>query len=233
LTAPKNSALPATDTLPGLGHRFADAGLLRQSLSHRSAGYPHNERLEFLGDSLVGLVVAELLYEQFPKASEGELTRLRARLVRRESLAAQARALDLGKQLHLGQGELKSGGFRRESILADAFEALVGALYLDGGWNVCRDWLRSRFADAMCTLDPTQLADPKTRLQEWLQARGRPLPDYRLVSSHGDAHAQTFRVECHIDGGMAPTAAAAASRKQAEQLAAEAMLAQLEIPDGE
>lgn len=228
MTAPKNSAPPATDTLPGVGHRFADPGLLRQSLSHRSAGYPHNERLEFLGDSLVGLIVAELLYEQFPKASEGELTRLRARLVRRESLAEQARALDLGKQLHLGQGELKSGGFRRESILADAFEALVAALYLDGGWTVCREWLRSRFAEAMATLDPSQLADPKTRLQEWLQAQGRPLPEYVLMSSQGDAHAQTFRVECRIDGGIEPTMASAANRKQAEQLAAEAMLGQLE-----
>ena len=230
MTAPKSSASPATDTLPGVGHRFADPGLLRQSLSHRSAGYPHNERLEFLGDSLVGLIVAELLYERFPKASEGELTRLRARLVRRESLAAQARALDLGKQLHLGQGELKSGGFRRESILADAFEALVAALYLDGGWAVCRDWLRSRFAPVVATLDPTQLADPKTRLQEWLQARGRPLPDYALVASQGDAHAQTFHVECRIDGGIEPTLATAANRKQAEQLAAEAMLVQLETP---
>jgi len=230
LTAPKSSAPPATDTLPGVGHRFADPGLLRQALSHRSAGYPHNERLEFLGDSLVGLIVAELLYEQFPKASEGELTRLRARLVRRESLAEQARSLQLGKHLHLGQGELKSGGFRRESILADSFEALVAALYLDGGWPVCREWLRSRFAAAMTTLDPTQLADPKTRLQEWLQARGRPLPDYALVSSHGDAHAQTFRVECRIDGGIEPTVATAANRKQAEQTAAEAMLGQLETP---
>ena len=227
MTAPKNSAPPATDTLPGLGHRFADPGLLRQSLSHRSVGYPHNERLEFLGDSLVGLIVAELLYEKFPKASEGELTRLRARLVRRESLAEQARALDLGKQLHLGQGELKSGGFRRESILADAFEALVAALYLDGGWAVCRDWLRSRFAAAIATLDPTQLADPKTRLQEWLQARGLPLPEYVLLQTRGDEHDRIFDVACRLVSPAMEASADGSSRRQAEQRAARDILERL------
>lgn len=220
--------MPIIDTLPGLAHRFADPGLLRQALSHRSVGQPHNERLEFLGDGLVGAVIAELLYERFPKASEGELTRLRARLVRREALAAQARVLALGDHLLLGPGELKSGGFRRDSILADAFEALVAAIYLDAGWTVCRDWLRVRFADIVAALDLRQLADAKTRLQEWLQGRGLALPEYVLVATEGDAHAQRFRVECRIEGAVEATVGEAGSRKQAEQLAAEAMIARLE-----
>lgn len=177
----------------------------------------------------MGLIVAELLYERFPKASEGDLTRLRARLVRRESLAEQARALDLGQSLHLGQGELKSGGFRRDSILADAFEALVAAIYLDAGWVVCRDWLRSRLTDTVSRLDvKQQLADPKTRLQEWLQARGRELPEYVLRASEGDAHDQRFTVECHVEGEAAPTIGEATNRKRAEQIAADAMLNLLE-----
>lgn len=228
MTAPKSSIPPAADTLPGLGHRFAEPGLLRQALSHRSAGQPHNERLEFLGDGLLGFVVAELLYEHFPKASEGDLTRLRARLVRRESLAEQARSLDLGQWLRLGQGELKSGGFRRDSILADAFEAIVAAIYLDAGWSACRDWLRSRLAGIVSALDIKELADAKTRLQEWLQARGRGLPDYALIASEGDAHEQRFTVECRIEGDVAPTIGAATNRKRAEQIAAEAMLGSLE-----
>jgi len=217
----------AADVIPGLEYRFADPGLLRQALSHRSAGMPHNERLEFLGDGLVGAIVAELLYERFPRASEGQLTRLRARLVRREALAELARGLSLGDHLRLGPGELKSGGHRRESILADAFEALVAAIYLDGGWQACRDWLRRRCAAALDSLDPKETADPKTRLQEWLQARGRGLPVYTVVETAGEAHAQEFVVECHAEGAPAPSRGRAGSRKQAEQLAAEAMLAQL------
>lgn len=228
MTAPNSSARPATERLPDLGHRFADPALLRQALSHRSVGQPHNERLEFLGDGLVGVIVAELLFERFPKASEGDLTRLRARLVRRESLAELARSLELGQFLRLGSGELKSGGFRRESILADAFEALAAAIYLDAGWADCRDWLRARFANAVGQLDLSVLADAKTRLQEWLQARGLGLPIYELVASEGEAHAQVFRVACRVDVDAAPTMGEAGNRKRAEQLAAEAMLSQLE-----
>lgn len=218
------------NTFPGLGHVFAEPALLRQALSHRSAGKPHNERLEFLGDGLVGVIVAELLYEHFPRASEGELTRLRAQLVRRESLAGLARVLELGDHLRLGGGELKSGGFRRDSILSDAFEALVAAIYLDAGWTVCRDWLRARFAPLAQALDLSALADAKTRLQEWLQARGRGLPEYVLVASEGEAHAQCFAVECRIEGASETGRGEASSRKQAEQQAAAAMLARLEAP---
>lgn len=215
------------DTWPGLGYTFGNRLLLREALSHRSAGRPHNERLEFLGDGLVGVVVAELLFERFPKASEGELTRLRASLVRRETLAELARELDLGDRLHLGSGELKSGGFRRDSILSDAFEALVAALYLDAGWAVCRQWLRARYASRVENLDLSELADAKTRLQEWLQARGHGLPEYRLVSCEGEDHAQQFRVECWIEGEDVASVGHASSRKQAEQQAAAAMLVRL------
>lgn len=213
--------------LPGLPHRFNDPALLREALSHRSVGRPHNERLEFLGDGLVGAVVAELLFRRFPRASEGELTRLRSRLVRRETLAELARELRLGEHLRLGSGELKSGGFRRESILADAFEALVGALYLDAGWTICRDWLAERYRTRIESLDLRELADAKSRLQEWLQARGRGLPDYRLIASAGDEHALSFEVECLVEGVTEPVRAQASSRKQAEQLAAAQMLANL------
>ena len=211
-----------------LDYRFVSAALLEQALTHRSHSARHNERLEFLGDGLVGIVVGEMLYEQFPKATEGELTRLRARLVRRESLAARARELSLGEHLRLGPGELKSGGFRRDSILSDAFEAVVAAIYLDAGWDACRSWLRDRFAGSMATLDVRQLADPKTRLQEWLQARGRGLPVYELVATEGEAHAQRFKIECRIDGVDDIATAEADSRKQAEQIAAERMLELLE-----
>ena len=220
--------MAAAAGFPGLGYRFAEPGLLRQALSHRSAGAPNNERLEFLGDGLVGAIVAELLHERFPRASEGELTRLRARVVRREALAELARELSLGDQLRLGPGELKSGGFRRDSILADAFEALVAAIYLDGGWAACRDWLRARCDKVVEALDPRQVADAKTRLQEWLQARGRGRPRYAVVTATGEAHAQQFEGECRAEGVAESTRGRAANRKQAEQIAAEAMLAQLE-----
>lgn len=220
--------LAADDGFPGLGYRFADPALLRQALSHRSVGAPNNERLEFLGDGLVGAIVAQMLYERFPRASEGELTRLRARVVRREALAELARELALGDQLRLGPGELKSGGFRRDSILADAFEALVAAIYLDGGWESCRGWLRKRCDGVVDGLDPRQVADAKTRLQEWLQARGRGLPHYAMVAASGEAHAQQFEVECRAEGVAEPGRGRAASRKQAEQIAAEALLVLLQ-----
>lgn len=205
------------------GHRFENPGLLRQALSHRSVGHPHNERLEFLGDSLVGAIVAELLHERFPRATEGQLTRLRASLVRRESLAEQARQLNFGDHLRLGQGELKSGGFRRESILADAFEALVAAIYLDAGWQVCRQWLRQRFEPALEGIDPRQGNDPKSRLQEWLQGRNRALPDYVLIDNPGLPHSQSFQVECRLDSGQV-SQGQAPTRKKAEQQAAREML---------
>jgi ribonuclease-3 len=228
LTAPSSSTPAASDTLPGLGHRFADPALLRRALSHRSVGQPNYERLEFLGDGLVGAVAAQWLYQRFPRSSEGELTRMRARLVRQEALAAQARSLQLGEHLRLGPGELKSGGFRRDSILADAFEALVAAIFLDAGWDACRDWLQPRLAQAAADLVGGELADAKTRLQEWLQSRGRPLPEYVLVASEGEAHAQVFHVECRVEGEDEPGRGSATSRKPAEQAAATLMLHRLE-----
>lgn len=197
-------------------------------MSHRSAGQPHNERLEFLGDSLVGAIIAEWLHERLPKASEGHLTRLRAQLVRRESLAERARALKLGDHLRLGQGELRSGGFRRDSILADAFEALVAAIYLDAGWAACRDWLRERFADVALDDPPGRTVDAKTRLQEWLQAAGRPLPTYEIVDTSGEAHTLRFTVRCQVEGEDRQSVGEAGSRKQAEQIAAQTMLELLE-----
>ncbi len=227
-TEPKPS--PAADAF---GHRFGDPTLLHRALAHRSVGQPHNERLEFLGDSLVGAIVAEWLYQRLPQASEGNLTRLRAQLVRRESLAERARALALGDHLRLGQGELRSGGFRRDSILADAFEALVAAIYLDAGWDACRNWLRERFADV--TLDdlPGRAVDAKTRLQEWLQAAGRALPAYTIIETSGEAHTLRFTVQCQVEGEDRPTLGEAGSRKQAEQRAAQAMLAHLEPTSNE
>lgn len=222
-TAP--NPLPAVDAF---GHGFADPTLLHRALAHRSAGQPHNERLEFLGDSLVGAIIAEWLYERLPQASEGSLTRLRAQLVRRESLADRARALSLGDHLRLGQGELRSGGFRRDSILADAFEALVAAIYLDAGWQACRSWVRGRFADVVLDDLPGRAVDAKTRLQEWLQAAGRALPSYTIIDTSGEAHTLRFTVQCQVDGEDRLAQGEAGSRKQAEQLAAQAMLAYLE-----
>ena len=176
-----------------LNYRFRDPALAQLALTHRSIGKPNNERLEFLGDALLGAIVAEMLYEVHPHASEGELSRLRAQLVNGQALAVVARELDLGDGLKLGPGELKSGGFRRDSILADAFEAMVAAVYLDGGFDACRETVRGLFAERIAALRRSS-KDAKTRLQEWLQAKGLPLPQYELVASHGEDHAKTFDI---------------------------------------
>ena len=180
------------------GHRFGDPALRDQALRHRSAGAPHNERLEFLGDALVNLVVAEALYARFPTADEGGLTRARAELVRESALARIARELDLGPLLRLGPGEMKTGGHRRDSILADAVEALVAAIYLDTGFEGCRAVVMPWFEPLLDALPPPhQLGkDAKTRLQEWLQGRQKPLPAYALLAEEGEDHARRFRVEC-------------------------------------
>lgn len=210
-----------------LGYRFADEALLHLALTHRSAGRPNNERLEFLGDALVNLVVAEMLFDARPRASEGELSRLRAQLVSEPALAERARELQLGDALKLGSGELKSGGFRRDSILADAFEALVAAIHRDGGFHACRDWLRGVFAEPLAAAGPPQ-KDPKTRLQEWLQARGLPLPHYELLAERGEEHARQFDVACVIEQPLsARFEGRGASRRAAEQIAAESALASL------
>lgn len=212
-----------------LGYRFGDADLLERALSHRSIGGRNNERLEFLGDALVNFVIASVLYASKPAAEEGALSRLRASLVREESLARLARELDLGEVMRLGESELKSGGFRRDSILADAFEAVLGAIYLDGGFDAAQATALYLFAALLADLpDAEALKDPKTRLQEWLQARARPLPRYAVLAEEGPAHARRFSVCCSLDDAEARTVAEAGSRRVAEQQAAAGMLQMLE-----
>ncbi|MBE1161164.1 ribonuclease III [Dyella acidiphila] len=207
-----------------LAYHFRDASLATLALTHRSAGKPNNERMEFLGDALLGAIVAEMLYETHPKATEGEMSRLRAQLVNGQALAVMARDLELGDKLKLGSGELKSGGFRRDSILADAFEALLAAVYLDGGFDACRDIVRSLFGERIAAL-PRSSKDAKTKLQEWLQASGWPLPQYELVATEGEDHARIFGVNCVVTEPAAiTTSGRGSSRRLAEQDAAEAAL---------
>lgn len=205
-------------------YSFRDPALREQALRHRSTGARNNERLEFLGDALVGLFAAELLYTRFPHADEGELTRWRARMVNEGALAQIARELDLGDQLHLGPGELKTGGFRRDSILADAFEALVGACYLDGGYDACRQAVRAVFESRVDEATRAQEKDPKTQLQELLQGRGLPLPTYELTGSSGADHAKVFDVTCIIAAFDLRCEGRGSSRRAAEQSAAAAAL---------
>jgi ribonuclease-3 len=206
-----------------LGHAFADATLLQRALTHRSASHQNNERLEFLGDALLNLLVAELVYESHPRATEGEMTRLRAALVNGGALAELARVQELGDRLNLGPGELKSGGFRRDSILADAFEALVAAIYLDAGWNACRDAIRRLFEARVATGANTP-KDAKTRLQELLQGRNLPLPAYELTGAGGEDHARVFEVSCSIESLGICAHGQGSSRRMAEQVAAEQVL---------
>jgi ribonuclease-3 len=213
-----------------LGYRFDDLNLLTQALTHCSAGSRNNERLEFLGDALLGCVIAAELFDRYPKAREGELSRLRASLVRRESLAELAQGLDFGRYLRLGAGERKSGGCHRNSILADAFEAVFGAIFLDGGFDACRQCILRLFAGRLAAVaDPEALKDAKTRLQEYLQSRQMALPEYAIIEVSGDPHAQLFRVQCALDDrALPPTQGTAGSRRQAEQKAARRMLEQLQ-----
>ncbi|HEY5971513.1 MAG TPA: ribonuclease III [Pseudoxanthomonas sp.] len=211
-------------------HRFADPGLLEQALTHRSAGAPHNERLEFLGDGIVNLLIAELLFQRWPKADEGALTRARAELVREASLAVIARRLELGARLIMGPGEMKSGGHRRDSILADALEAVVAAIYLDSGFEACRAVVLPWFEESLAALPVGKPGkDAKTRLQEWLQGRQRPLPAYELVSESGDDHAKMFTVSCTIIDPALTAEGEGSSRRNAEQAAAAALLEKLDI----
>jgi len=208
-----------------IGYRFAEPALLEDALTHCSAGACNNERLEFLGDGALNFFIAAELYQRKPHFREGELSRLRASLVRGETLADIARRLELGDFLILGSGELKSGGFRRDSILADALEAIIGAIYLDGGFDACRDCVRRLFDQLLDDLpDAQQLKDPKTRLQEYLQGRGLALPDYQLLATSGKAHEQQFRVECRVTELALSAQATASSRRKAEQSAAAALL---------
>jgi ribonuclease-3 len=207
-----------------LGYTFRDENLREQALSHRSVGARNNERLEFLGDALVNLIVAELLYDRYPKAREGELTRLRARLVSELALAEVARELELGEQLRLGPGESKSGGHRRDSILADALEALVAAVYLDGGWDACRRVVREIIEPRIATAARGDDKDAKTRLQELLQAHRLALPVYALVATRGAEHAKIFEVDCRVDALALCTHGVGPSRRAAEQAAAAAAI---------
>lgn len=204
-----------------VGHEFQSPELLREALTHRSYGFPNNERLEFLGDSVLNCIVASELFDRFGGLNEGELSRLRAHLVRQDSLHRLARKLDLGACLLLGEGELKSGGVSRPSILADAVEALVGAIYLDGGFPAAVAALRGLFAEALAGLDPESFGkDPKTRLQELLQSQHIPLPKYTVVGTRGVAHDQRFEVECRIPQLSVCTEGSGTSRRAGEQEAA-------------
>ena len=212
-----------------LGHAFRDKELARQAVTHRSFGTPHNERLEYLGDSLLNCAVATLLYEKFPKLPEGDLSRLRASLVNQSSLSEVASALGLGDLLRLGEGELKSGGFRRPSILADAFEALLGAVYLDAGFDAVRAAVERLMGEKLEGRDRMPVdKDPKTALQEHLQGRKLALPRYSVQRTEGEAHDQTFTVECRVDDLGVVAAGQGTSRRAAEQAAAEGVLALLE-----
>lgn len=202
-----------------LGYAFANPGLLEEALTHRSAAGRNNERLEFLGDSLLDAVIAAELFGRYPRASEGELSRLRASLVKGPTLAELARRLQLGECLRLGPGEMKTGGSRRTSILADALEALFGAVYLDGGFAACRDLILNLYREPLAALPAVDaLTDPKTRLQEYLQARRQARPEYRVVEVNGEPHAQRFTVACNADA--VHTIAVGTSRRKAEQEAA-------------
>ena len=205
-----------------LGYRFSNAALLQQALTHRSHGAPHNERLEFLGDGLLNFVVARLLFQQFTTLPEGDLSRLRAGLVNQQALSDLATSLSLGDHLRLGEGELKSGGFRRPSILADAFEALIGAISLDGGFDAAEKVLTDLYRPLLACMDPGASGnkDPKTNLQEYLQGRKLALPQYSIVSVAGEAHEQHFHVECVIPELSIRSHGEGPTRRAAEQQAA-------------
>ncbi|PTU76116.1 ribonuclease III [Pseudomonas mangrovi] len=216
-----------------LGHSFKDQELLLLALTHRSYAGRNNERLEFLGDSILNFIAAEALFERFPQAREGQLSRLRSRLVKGETLAVLARGFVLGDYLRLGSGELKSGGFRRESILADTLEALIGAIYLDAGMETARQrvlaWLETEL-NGLTLVDTNK--DPKTRLQEFLQSRGQDLPRYEVVGAEGEPHCRTFTVECQVAQLSEKTHGQGGSRRIAEQVAAAAALIALGVENG-
>jgi ribonuclease-3 len=208
-----------------LGCALSDPALLLRALTHRSFGPDNNERLEYLGDAVLSFVVAELLYRRFPQASEGELSRYRATLVSGDSLAASATELGLGAQLRLGEGELKSGGQHRATILADALEAIIGAIYVDQGLPAARAAVERLMRAPMEALpEAGQLKDPKTRLQEWLQGRGHALPAYTVLEVCGEPHEQRFRVRCDVGELAVSAEAEGSSRRRAEQEAAQRVL---------
>lgn len=204
-----------------LGYSFQNVSLLEAALSHRSVGNKNYERLEFLGDSILNFVIAAELFQRYPKAREGELSRLRANLVNEASLVILAKQFVLGDYLRLGAGELKSGGFQRESILADAMEAIIGAIYLDSDLATAQQHLLHWFGPRLEEVSVGEVAkDFKTQLQEYLQAHKLPLPEYKILNVEGEAHAQVFHVECHVTGVAAVTEGMGNNRRKAEQEAA-------------
>ena len=215
-----------------LGHRFAQPALLARALTHRSFGAEHNERLEFLGDAVLNAAVSVLLYERFQGSDEGDMTRVRAHLVREDSLHRAALALELPEVLRLSDGETRSGGAQRPSILADAVEALIGAVHLDGGYDAALQLVRSLFGEVIRATEADSWSkDAKTELQEWLQARKLPVPAYRITATRGQAHAQTFEVECAVAPLGLTELGEGRSRRAAEQEAARVMLAKLKASD--
>jgi ribonuclease-3 len=214
-----------------LGYPPHDPALFRAALTHRSAAGPNNERLEFLGDAVLNLIIAHELYVAFPDAEEGDLSRLRARLVSRAPLAEVASSLGVGETLQLGSGELRSGGFRRESILADALEALCGAIFLDGGLSAIEAIIVRLFTPRIAALPaPEALKDAKTRLQEYLQSRSLALPLYSIIAIEGEDHEQSFRVSCEVADLSLRCEGGGSSRRRAEQAAAERLLDELAVP---
>jgi len=214
---------------PALGHQFVDRSLLLTALTHRSHSSPHNERLEYLGDSILDCVIARELFDRFPALPEGDLSRLRANLVRQDSLHQLALALSLGSFLRLGEGELKSGGAQRPSILADTVEALFGAVWLDAGFDVASAVIVRQYRDMLAAIVPGQpIKDAKTRLQELLQGQHLGLPKYLLTATEGEAHAQQFKMACEIDALHIRTEGSGGSRRAAEQMAAERALERLQ-----
>jgi len=224
-TSSGKAMAPVSKLSKKLGYTFNDASLLAEAITHRSKHSINNERLEFLGDSVLGYVISSELFRCFPDATEGELTRGRALLVKGETLAELALQMDLGDYLQLGPGELKSGGYRRKSILSDAMEAIIGAIYIDGGLECARQHVLSLYAEKLSAISLKKVTkDPKTQLQETMQALKRPLPLYEIVATSGGDHEQTFEVSCKIDEISRPVKGSGASRRKAEQDAAKKVL---------
>ena len=224
------SVLEPVKLINALGYQFNNIELLQEALTHRSASSSNNERLEFLGDGILNFVIAGELFTRYASLPEGDLSRIRASLVNKEGLALVANDLNLGDFLILGGGELKSGGYRRDSILADAVEAIFGAVYLDNGFDSCRDLILRLYQKQLASIpDPDLLKDPKTRLQEMLQSRKFDLPDYDVTSVSGKAHNQMFNVECRVKALAIVTQGRASNRRKAEQQAAEKAIAEVEL----
>ena len=213
-----------------IGYSFKDQRQLQLALTHRSHGATNNERLEFLGDSILNFVIGDFLFKKFPEAREGQMSRLRSQLVKGETLAELAVEFALGECLILGEGELKSGGRSRDSILADSVEAIIGAIYLESGMTCVTDRILNWYGERLAAISLEITAkDPKSRLQEYMQSQQQPLPDYRVINIGGEGHAQVFTIECHVTLAKEPTHAIASNRREAEKKAATAMLKKLKV----